>query len=81
MTDQLEDLLFTPSEDGDGNLRREGIPAEKIHRVGNVMIDTLVRLLPATEDYGNCDEALNAADLITRIICRMQFHKSFRGHD
>jgi UDP-N-acetylglucosamine 2-epimerase (non-hydrolysing) len=47
VTDRLADLLFTPSEDGDTNLEREGIPAEKIHRVGNVMIDSLVRLLPA----------------------------------
>ena len=46
LTDQLADLLFTPSEDGDENLRREGIPATKIFFVGNVMIDSLVRLLP-----------------------------------
>jgi len=46
VTDRLADMLFTPSEDGDINLQREGIPAEKIHRVGNVMIDSLVRLLP-----------------------------------
>jgi UDP-N-acetylglucosamine 2-epimerase (non-hydrolysing) len=46
MTDQLADLLFTPSKDGDDNLLHEGIAAEKIYRVGNVMIDTLVRLLP-----------------------------------
>jgi UDP-N-acetylglucosamine 2-epimerase (non-hydrolysing) len=46
VTDQLSELLFTPSEDGDENLRREGIASEKIHRVGNVMIDSLVRLLP-----------------------------------
>jgi len=46
LTDQLADLLFTPSADGDANLTREGIPAERIHRVGNVMIDTLLRLLP-----------------------------------
>lgn len=46
LTDQLADLLFTPSEDGDANLRREGVGAEKIFRVGNVMIDSLVRLLP-----------------------------------
>jgi UDP-N-acetylglucosamine 2-epimerase (non-hydrolysing) len=46
VTDQLSDLLFTPSADGDDNLRREGVPQEKIHLVGNVMIDTLVRLLP-----------------------------------
>ena len=47
VTDQLADFLFTPSEDGDINLRHEGVLAEKIHRVGNVMIDSLVRLLPA----------------------------------
>jgi len=47
VTDQLADFLFTPSEDGDINLRREGVSPEKIHRVGNVMIDSLVRLLPA----------------------------------
>jgi len=46
LTDQICELLFTPSEDGDRNLAREGISPEKIHRVGNVMIDTLVRLLP-----------------------------------
>jgi UDP-N-acetylglucosamine 2-epimerase (non-hydrolysing) len=47
VTDRLADLLFTPSEDGDENLGKEGVPAEKIHRVGNVMIDSLVRLLPS----------------------------------
>ena len=51
VTDQLADLLFTPSEDGDRNLNREGIPTEKIHLVGNVMIDTLVRMLPACESH------------------------------
>ena len=47
VTDQLSDLLFTPSEDGDENLQREGISQEKIHRVGNVMIDSLVRFFPS----------------------------------
>ncbi|MFM8323144.1 MAG: non-hydrolyzing UDP-N-acetylglucosamine 2-epimerase [Chloroflexota bacterium] len=47
LTDQLADLLFTPSRDGDANLLREGVPAHKIHFVGNVMIDTLLRMLPA----------------------------------
>jgi UDP-N-acetylglucosamine 2-epimerase (non-hydrolysing) len=49
VTDQLADLLFTPSEDGDVNLQKEGIAAEKIFRVGNVMIDSLVKLLPAAQ--------------------------------
>jgi UDP-N-acetylglucosamine 2-epimerase (non-hydrolysing) len=46
LTDRIADLLFTPSADGDQNLLREGVAPEKIHLVGNVMIDTLVRLLP-----------------------------------
>lgn len=46
VTDHLADLLLTPSADADANLRAEGIPAARIKRVGNVMIDTLVRLLP-----------------------------------
>lgn len=49
MTDQIADYLFTPSKDGDENLFREGVAAQKIHFVGNVMIDTLVRLLPVAE--------------------------------
>ncbi|MCX6924442.1 MAG: UDP-N-acetylglucosamine 2-epimerase (non-hydrolyzing), partial [Verrucomicrobia bacterium] len=46
LTDQISDLLFTPSRDGDENLIKEGIDPAKIHFVGNVMIDTLVKLLP-----------------------------------
>lgn len=49
MTDQLSDLLFTPSEDADGNLEVEGIAQDKVHLVGNVMIDTLVHLLPRSQ--------------------------------
>jgi UDP-N-acetylglucosamine 2-epimerase (non-hydrolysing) len=52
VTDQLADLLFTPSGDGDENLKREGIPPEKIYCVGNVMIDSLVRLLPLAKERG-----------------------------
>lgn len=53
LTDQMADLLFTPSADGDRNLRREGIPSSKIFSVGNVMIDSLVRLLPAARYEAN----------------------------
>jgi len=41
LTDQISDLLFTPSRDADANLRAEGIPEERIRFVGNVMIDSL----------------------------------------
>ena len=44
VTDNLADLLWTPSLDGDENLLKEGIPPEKIHRVGNIMIDFLEML-------------------------------------
>jgi UDP-N-acetylglucosamine 2-epimerase (non-hydrolysing) len=47
LTDQIADLLFTPSQDADGNLIREGIDPEKIQFVGNVMIDSLLKVLPA----------------------------------
>ncbi len=46
VTDRLADLLLTPSPDADENLRAEGTPEERIHFVGNVMIDTLRRHLP-----------------------------------
>ena len=55
VTDQLADLLFTPSEDGDENLHQEGIKAAQIFRVGNVMIDSLVRLLPAAKQIKQGD--------------------------
>jgi UDP-N-acetylglucosamine 2-epimerase (non-hydrolysing) len=47
VTDRLADYLFTPSEDGDENLLREGVAKDRIYRVGNVMIDSLTQLLPA----------------------------------
>lgn len=47
VTDRLADFLFTPSADGDAHLKQEGVSEEKIHLVGNVMIDSLIRLLPA----------------------------------
>lgn len=43
VTDSISDYLFTTEPSGNENLLREGVPAEKIHYVGNVMIDTLLR--------------------------------------
>ena len=51
VTDRLADILLTPSEDADRNLLREGVEPRRIHKVGNVMIDTLTRLLPIAEAY------------------------------
>ncbi len=50
VTDQLSDMLFTPSVDGNENLVREGIREEKVFLVGNVMIDTLIRFLPRADE-------------------------------
>lgn len=52
VTDSICDLFFTTSTDADDNLLREGQPREKIHMVGNLMIDTLVNFLPAIDRLG-----------------------------
>jgi UDP-N-acetylglucosamine 2-epimerase (non-hydrolysing) len=41
LTDSISDVLFVTEQSGFDNLRREGVGEEKIHFVGNVMIDTL----------------------------------------
>jgi len=41
VTDRLSDLLLTPDRLSNENLRKEGVPEEKIKFVGNIMIDTL----------------------------------------
>lgn len=42
LTDAISDLLFVTEPSGVENLRREGVPGERVHLVGNVMIDTLL---------------------------------------
>ena len=49
LTDQVADLLFTTSADADQNLIAEGIPADRIRLVGNVMIDSLITNLKRAE--------------------------------
>jgi UDP-N-acetylglucosamine 2-epimerase (non-hydrolysing) len=41
VTDHLSNYLFTTEESGNENLAREGIPGERVHFVGNCMVDTL----------------------------------------
>jgi UDP-N-acetylglucosamine 2-epimerase (non-hydrolysing) len=52
LTDRLSTLLFTPSQDGDENLKAEGIEPGRIHFVGNVMIDSLRAALPRARERG-----------------------------
>jgi UDP-N-acetylglucosamine 2-epimerase (non-hydrolysing) len=49
VTDSISDILWTPSPDADENLIKEGIDPKKIHRVGNIMIDSLEMLRPKFE--------------------------------
>ena len=56
VTDSLADLLLTPSEDANANLRREGVPDSKIRLVGNIMIDSLVAYLDKTESGAILDQ-------------------------
>ena len=52
VTDALADLLLVTEPSGRDNLLREGVDPSKIHVVGNLMIDTLVRERPAAEALG-----------------------------
>lgn len=58
VTDAIADVLWTPSADADENLAREGVPAEKIDLIGNIMIDSFEMLReriessPARADMG-----------------------------
>lgn len=58
LTDHISELLFTSELSGKENLAKEGIPQEKIHFVGNTMIDSLENHIDAAlqrkpwEDYG-----------------------------
>ncbi len=51
LTDHLSDLLFVTEPSAIANLKKEGIDSGAIHHVGNVMLDSLVRLLPKAERH------------------------------
>jgi UDP-N-acetylglucosamine 2-epimerase (non-hydrolysing) len=55
VTDVLADLLFTTSEDAHEHLAHEGIAKEKIHFVGNVMVDSLLTHLDAAKKRATPD--------------------------
>jgi UDP-N-acetylglucosamine 2-epimerase (non-hydrolysing) len=56
-TDAIADVLWTPSADADANLLRENVPAEKIDRVGNFMIDS----------YEMLRDSIAAAKMVERL--------------
>jgi len=67
LTDQLADLLLIPSHDAKTNLVAEGIPAERIVFVGNVMIDSLLHAVAHPTDalarFGLTDKTFALATL------------------
>ena len=71
LTDHVSEYLFTPSEDADAQLLHEGIPAAKIHRVGNVMIDTLRKYEP----MGHARRAAQALGLAPRGYAVLTLHR------
>ena len=71
VTDSISDLLFTPSRDADENLLREGIPPERIHFVGNVMIDSLLTYLPKTQHR----DTLQRFGLVSGNYATMTLHR------
>jgi len=64
LTDQISDLLFTTEREGRNNLLREGVADERIHFVGNVMIDTLRRNLARAVPVQDILEQAGASNLL-----------------
>jgi UDP-N-acetylglucosamine 2-epimerase (non-hydrolysing) len=71
VTDVLSDYLFVSEESGYVNLRNEGIADEKIHFVGNIMIDSLVHFLPSIEQ----STILNRLDIKAGKYTLITFHR------
>lgn len=71
VTDRLSDVLLVPSRDAIDNLVREGLPRERIHFVGNVMIDSLIRALPAAKE----SDTLNRHELLGRRYLLVTLHR------
>jgi len=69
LTDQIADLLLTPSADADKNLLAEGIPQERIRLVGNVMIDSLLKHLPRARE-SNIRQDLNLNEYVVITLHR-----------
>jgi UDP-N-acetylglucosamine 2-epimerase (non-hydrolysing) len=63
LTDQVATLLFTTERSAEANLLREGIAVERIHFVGNVMIDSLIACLPRAVPARDTFAAVGRGDL------------------
>ena len=77
VTDAISDLLWTPSEDADAHLAEEGIPASRIERVGNIMIDTFEHRRTAIEQ----DTTVDRLGLTRRGYVMATFHRPANVED
>ena len=71
ITDAVSDLLLIPSLDARTNLLREGVNDDRIVFVGNVMIDSLARMLPRTET----NPVLRELDLVAGQYILVTLHR------
>ena len=56
VTDHVSDLLFVTEESGIQNLRKEGVSLDRIHLVGNTMIDSLLTFKDKAEESTICEK-------------------------
>lgn len=75
LTDAISDYLFTTCEDANENLRKEGIPEEKIYFVGNVMIDTLLRYKERAKKSNILEKLGLNKDLQVRSYALLTLHR------
>ena len=71
VTDAIADLLWTPSEDADANLLREGIDRCKIDLIGNIMIDSFELLRAKIE----ASDARDALGVDSQKYCLLTLHR------
>ena len=71
LTDRIFDLLFTTEESGTTNLLSEGLDKEKIYFVGNCMIDSLKKFLPAALKLN----LYNKYDILEYEYCLITLHR------
>jgi len=71
VTDALSDYLFASEPSGRRNLLAEGVPAERIFLVGNVMIDTLLAFRRRAAESG----VLDRLQLVPKRYCLVTLHR------
>jgi UDP-N-acetylglucosamine 2-epimerase (non-hydrolysing) len=71
VTDAIADVLWTPSPDADENLLAEGVPAARITRIGNIMIDSYEMLRGAIE----ADSTRDSLQLVARQYGVVTLHR------